>query len=73
MLVARNAGQTTLTLIGAAASAVIELISALATHDFSMCIGQEGIAACATGPADLASLDFAFTDAAVPTLDGALP
>ena len=73
MLVARNAGQTTLTLIGADASAVIELISALATHDFSMCIGQEGIAACATGPADLASLDFAFTDAAVPTLDGALP
>jgi len=73
MLVARNAGQTTLTLIGADGSAVIELISALATHDFSMCIGQEGIAACALGPADLPALDFAFTDDAVPTLDGALP
>ncbi|OGO47118.1 MAG: hypothetical protein A2Z30_04095 [Chloroflexi bacterium RBG_16_64_43] len=73
MLVARNEGQTTLTLIGADASALIELISALATHDFSMCIGQEGIAACATGPADLASLDFAFADNDFTALDGGLP
>jgi hypothetical protein len=73
MLVARNGGQTTLTLVGADASAVIELIKALATRDLSMCIGQEGIAACALGPADLASLDFAFASEAVPTLDGALP
>jgi hypothetical protein len=73
MLVARSAGQTTLTLIGADASAVIELLKALATQDFSMCIGQEGIAACALGPADLSSLDFAFAGENGSTLDGALP
>ncbi len=73
MLVTRSAGQTTLTLIGTDAPAVIELLNALATQDFSMCIGQEGIAACALSPSGKSSLDFSFTDDTGAILDGGLP
>jgi hypothetical protein len=73
MLVERTGRQTTLTLIGADPSALVELIETLASRDFSACLAQESLAVCAVEASGKGAFDFNFSTDAVPTPDGKLP
>ena len=73
MLVTREGAQTTLTLVGADAEAVIDLIEALASRDFSACVGQAELAACALDSAGTETFTFDFAKDVVPETDGSLP
>ncbi len=73
MLVARTGNQTTLTLVGAGSGALIEMIDALASRDFSACLAQEDLAVCAVDASGASAFDFGFATDALPTPDGALP